>query len=172
MKKLKVNQLYRYFLLNQEEERIGYLISEGKKWLLFANIPVDYVIDGFEIVNKDFIESCSNDKDLKFKEKVIELKSRGDFETIQWNLDDTTILLNEIKESEKIISYAFDDESVVYIGKILENNTNKSSIKTLNTKAKWLKTIEIDFDKVWIIEIDSDYVISLGLVVKNEHLFR
>jgi hypothetical protein len=162
MKKLSTQKCYSIKLQEHEEEKSGILLEIGKEWLLFANNPVDYVLDGYLLIPRKHLDVCLRGEKEKFTEKVILNKEGGKVKSaISLNLNSTPKLLKGILKQRKVTSYAFNDSSVLYIGKIQKYDGIIAQVKRLTPKARWMKSEKIDFETVYKIELETNYIQSL-----------
>lgn len=65
----------RFKIRNWEEEQIGLVIDEADDWVLVKHIPVDYVIDGYRLYRKKFIEKRYRHTKDSRTEKVLSLRN-------------------------------------------------------------------------------------------------
>ena len=55
----------KYKIKDWDDSESGLLVSENDDWILVKHIPVDYVIDGYRLYKKEFIENRISTKNEK-----------------------------------------------------------------------------------------------------------
>ena len=130
----------------------------NENWTLIASNPVDFVLDGYMIINNRKI------KQFKLIEKKIESK------IFKIKLHDKIVLdlnsffdffnLNKIVISVELENFDF------LIGKIISYDDVTVEFQKLDSNAKWIEIVRININDINIIEFDTDYINSLCLVIK------
>jgi len=160
-------------LLNIKISRYKDLISavklfENENILITLLNPVDYVLDGLCFINKKYVKHIDHEKDDELKSKIFTHKIRSfninshykSFETIK---DITTYFL---ENSSKLIELGLESSDYSIIGNIQKNNEKFFIVNMLSVKGKYLNEEKVEYDKVRLLTIDSDYLSSLEYYLK------
>lgn len=167
MNKLKTNQFYSIKIENQDETRRGYLISIGREWLLFLNVPVDYVIDGYFLVSRKSLHRWHRRASEKFVETIINKKiKKFKIKFPPLDLNSSEALFRQLSKVKKMIFISLADISVGYLGAIHKVEDSSCVLKLVSTRGKWINSKRYNLTNISLFELDTDYIISLGLVVK------
>ncbi|MHC5202234.1 hypothetical protein [Myroides sp. LJL110] len=142
---------------------IGILLAFNESWILIKTNSVDYLMDGYRLINRQVIKSISKDAHIRFTEQVLKAKAV--------NFKDSPIRLQEdIFETLKYItnkygafSIEFKNDSCCYVGRYIgHDDQNFFGFEELAPNGDWIEEIdEFDINKVNAIEFDTDYVESL-----------
>jgi len=145
----------------------GFLIDYTEDWILLRNNPVDFILDGYQILKNKNVKSVSCDENDKFAEKVIRLKGlkTGSEEIIP--LQDLAAILNFITAKYEIFMIAKKSSKAAYLGKLIELNEVELLIDFLGTDGKYGGEMSFNPNKIRVIEFDTDYINSLKLIANN-----
>lgn len=164
--KYKIGTVYSFSLKNKNDLITGQFLEENNDWILLREIPVDYVIDGFRLLNKEWIVEIFSGKEEERIRKVIDLKKTNPCEFNLKNSSKEEILRDLIKK-EGLIQLEFDEEDVVYVGKVLSFIGNKIVFQMIEVDAQFAEIEYIELAQVSSIQFENDYVISLELLNKS-----
>lgn len=139
----------------------GILINFSENWLLIANNSVDFVIDGYLLVNKNRLQKVEKNPKNEFAEKVILLKTINLDFNISINLFDVEPLLF-FKNNDIMVSITLHDDSVCYVGRIKNINNKLITLKSINIKGEWTNDKKIVIDRIRYISFYDDYTLSLN----------
>lgn len=153
---------------DKKEVFSGFLIDYTEDWILLKNNPVDFIIDGYQILKNKNIKSVSRDEEEEFTEKVIRLKGlkTGSDEIIP--LQDLSAILEFITTKYDIFMIAKKSSKAAYVGKLIELNNEELVIDFLGTDGKYGGEMAFNPNKIRVIEFDTDYINSLKLVANND----
>ena len=104
-------------MIDWEEPEVGLLIDENEEWLLVKHIPVDYVIDGYKVFKKEFIESRDRGENEQKIEKVLHLKKVDINKPDGFEFSDAAGLLQWVESTYGLFEIQ-DDESELTYGRI------------------------------------------------------
>ncbi len=159
-----------YKLTDWEDSESGLLITENDNWILVKHIPVDYVIDGYRLYKKGFIEKRERTKKEKQIEKVLELKEIGIEQPDNFQFSDTLGVLKWCEKEYGFFEFQEDDETELFYGKIREIKNNLLTIDMIKANG----AIEPDYDyeynidEIRVITFQTDYFISIGLLMRDK----
>lgn len=161
MKKSLLGKFISLKYRDRKEIISGFLIDFNLDWTLIKYNVVDYVIDGYMLLKTQNILKYKRDDDDKFKEKV--LFSKGIKITVKDKYP-----INNIIETLQLISKIFGafqiglkDDTVCFIGRLVQANIKKIIIREIDPKAKWIENEEYKMSSIRTIEFNNDYVNSL-----------
>ncbi|PBQ31917.1 hypothetical protein CNR22_09085 [Sphingobacteriaceae bacterium] len=144
----------------------GLIINSSDAWTLAFNNVVDYICDGFLLIHNPSIKKHYYDKENKWTEKIILIKTKQS-KTPKIILDDSTSVFSSLQSLKKVISISNKKGDITWIGKIIDVLDDSIIIRTLTTKAKWAEKKSVLFKEMSIIEFDTDYINSLLLLADN-----
>lgn len=163
-----LRQLVSVEFTDKKEIFSGFLIDYSEEWILLRNNPVDYIIDGYVILKNTNVKSINRTDDEEFTEKVIRLKGLKTNSDDIIPLTDLYGILNYITTKFGIFQIATKSDKAVYLGKLIELNSEELIIEFLETKGKWGGEMSFNPKKIRVIEFDTDYINSLKLIVDLE----
>lgn len=166
--KKDIGELVSFKLNNRIEPIYGIVVDYNDEWTILKHNPVDYVVDGFLIINNSKIKGFRKDSEEKFRGKVIKLKevAFGDIR-IQIDLNSKQNIFESISSKYKLVEFELKSEHIVYIGKITSVEDKFIHIKSLSPTAKWNKEPKkIRISDIRLIQFDNDYLNSLNLLLK------
>ncbi len=141
----------------------GIYLKEENDWLLIKENPVDYVLDGNNLINKKFIKSISNPyKDEDFEYKVLkdkfDINDTNPFSGINLNTKD---LFSFLVESQKLIGLEFESSDYSFVGRINKLNEKSFILDKFGIRGKFLGQYNISYSTIRRIIVDTDYLNSI-----------
>ena len=158
-----------YKINDWEELETGLLIDENENWILVKHIPVDYIIDGFKIYNKEFVgERIHSDTEQRI-EKVLKLKTVQDIKPNNFEFFETIGLLKWVENNYGLFEFQDDDASEVIYGKMNRIEHKNLIIDMIHSDGSVEENYnyEFDIDEIRVITFESDYHQSIGLLWKD-----
>lgn len=149
---------------NWDEEISGVFIAEGTQWILLHDNQNDFLLDGLRFVHKKNIDEILREEDEQFKETVFKLKYPELPMEIDFELDHTAKILQEIKRKDLLFHFDAEDEEEIVVGKIESVSLNSFKVKTLDSRGKWSDSCVCTFEELSSIAINNDYLFSLNLL--------
>ncbi|MDH7444546.1 hypothetical protein [Aquimarina sp. 2201CG14-23] len=158
-----------YTIEGYPEKETGLLIAENDQWILVKHIPVDYVIDGYRLYKKKYIEKRKSKAKQEKIARVLRLKNITIEKPTNFNFGNE---LDILKWSEKTYGlFEFQDhESELFYGKLNATEDHRFIIDMIKVNGK----IEPDYDyefiteEIQIIGFESDYFESVRLLMNDE----
>ena len=84
------------------------------------------------------------------------------------NLDNNTDLFQSLKNKSCLLGVGLNKKDIFFVGRI-ENIYEKSiSLRTIGTFTEDCGMMNIPFDKIRFVDIDTDYLNSLNLYMENK----
>lgn len=149
----------------------GIKIQEGVSWLLIKYNPVDYVLDGYGLINKKFLQKTIsvNKNDIKYK--ILELKAQH-LCLDKYDLDDTLALFSFLKENKTFIQVELESDDYCLIGVVHKINEKSFVLNEISTKGKFIKLENIKYNTVRNIYLNNDYLKSYECYLRFEEVDR
>lgn len=150
----------------------GILLGNGTRWSFVRLNVVDYVLDGFQFTNKRYISDTYEIKEDTLQYKILSIKNKPKeilpklFSDI---LDDDNLLCSFLKEKNLLIAVCLHREDVLYVGKVKEVNFNFFTLDSYDTELRKSGIIKIEYSKVRYIQMQTDYLDSLCLILDKEN---
>ena len=149
----------------------GILIGSGKQWSLIRLNVVDYVLDGFQFTNKKYIVYENDIKECTMLHRILSLKNRKEEILFLDNhniLDKNDSLYSYLKRDDILVAICLHREDVLYIGKIKDVGTKSFVLDSYDTELRKSGVMNIEFTKVRYVQIRTDYLDSLSLIIGKE----
>ena len=148
----------------------GVCLSEGQNWLVIRENEVDYSLDGIKFINKKFIRHRIIVDNDAMKRTILSSKYSNyekDKSVIEsLNLDKNTDLFQSLKNKNCLLGVGLNKKDKFFVGRI-ENIYEKSiSLRTIGTFTEDCGMMNIPFDRIRFINIDTDYLNSLNLYME------
>ena len=150
----------------------GILLDSGKQWALIRLNVVDYVLDGFQFTNKKYIVYENDIKECTMLHRILSLKSRKDEIPFLDNhniLDKNDSLYSYLKRNEILVAICLHREDILYVGKIKDVSTKSFVLDSYDTELRKSGLMNIEFTKVRYVQIHTDYLDSLSLLIENQN---
>lgn len=144
---------------------VGIVLAYNEEWLLIKSNPVDYIMDGYQLIKIDKITTVERDENILFLEEVLKAK-HVDFYTKPIELKENIFLtLIDIDRKYGAIGVEFKDEETYYVGKYMESEDGEYfAFEELADNGEWQEEIEeFRISNVYCIDFDGDYIQSLLL---------
>lgn len=146
----------------------GVFLNFDSKWSLLKFIPVDYVLDGFVLINNNYISAINVSEDDSFTNEVVKLKT-NDFGTYSsLNLKSDLMLFNDIRNEINLIKIELKDHYKSYVGKITEVKEKNMKVYLLDARCNWLKEEIFLYKEIRAIYFKDDYLDSLQLYLNSK----
>lgn len=154
-----------FYVKGWEEAEAGLVISENADWVLVRHIPVDYMVDGFRLYNKDLLvkrERKSNEKQI---EKVLTLKQITTETPDGFEFDTTEEILRWCEKKYGLFEFQEEEEGELFYGKIREIENDFLLIHMIMDDG----TVESDdqeyrLSEIRTISFETDYFKSIRLL--------
>ncbi|SDM07972.1 hypothetical protein SAMN05421823_11099 [Catalinimonas alkaloidigena] len=155
-----------YQIQDWEEPETGLVLAENDEWILVHYIPSDYVVDGYKLFKKSFVQQRLHSEHEARVEKVLRLKNVTDEPPEGFAFGTTIELLQWVEDRYGIFEFQEEDEEGLYYGKISYASADTLVIDmiladgTVDTDYDY----EYDVDEIRAITFGSDYHLSLRLL--------
>lgn len=159
-----------YKIKRYKDSVVGISLGKGTQWSLMRNNPVDYVLDGYQFVNRDFIQEEHIIQDDIMLCKILPLKQKEEklpFASPEL-LDSNQALFSFFAENDILISVGLHRSDVIYVGKVTKIDSTSMCLNTYGTQLQPTGNMIIPYSKVRYVEIHSDYLDSLELLLSKE----
>jgi len=148
----------------------GIVLGQGMQWTLTEDI-FEYRKDGYKFINNKFIQYRNSVPETTTTHKIMSIKDRTEKKNYVEGLDDPSILndysslFSFCKMNNLLVSFYLHKENVFYVGKIIEVRTDSFVAKMYSPNLKYLGDKKTPFERVRCLEIHTDYLDSLSLVL-------
>jgi hypothetical protein len=155
-----------YVTKDWEESEAGLLLAENDEWILVKHIPADYVIDGYRLYKKKFVENRERDETERQIERVLKLKGVDAAMPEGFEFSDTIGLLQWVESKYGLFEFQDDDESELFYGTLQNVENGSLSINMITAKGEEDPEFDFEFeiDKIRILEFETDYHLSIKLL--------
>ena len=165
-----IGKIKNFHLKDWEDPITGQIISTNKDWILIHFIPVDYVLDGYKILKRSFIEKSGRGNFEKQRERVLKLRNHSLAEFPNFKFGTTTELINWIELNYELFEFNYLKEKSTYFGKVNRILENEILILDLiDPKGAVIEETEPDFEmnNIRVLSFDSDYFNAIKLLWKD-----
>ena len=147
----------------------GYLIDFNSDWVLLKYNKVDYVVDGFIVLNNRFITHFKRDDKEKFTQKILDLKGEAPKKNERIPLTDVETILVHLSEKFGIFSFNMRSNSKCWLGRVKKISGSDLKIDYLTPRATWTNDMPpFKLGNIRTIQYDTDYINALKLVAKKK----
>jgi len=101
-----------------EKLQTGVVLLENDNWLLVCHIPVDYVLDGYKVYNKQFIINRVNSTSERSIERVLTLRKINIEIPEDFQFLDTIGILKWSQDKFGLFEFQDDDDEALFYGRI------------------------------------------------------
>lgn len=160
----------KYKIRDWEDSESGLLITENEDWILVKHIPVDYLIDGYRLYKKEFVEERLRTENEHQIERVLKLKKISVESPINFKFSDTIGLLKWVESTYGIFEFQDQDETELFYGKINRIEDSMLIIDMIKSDGSVEKEYdyEFDIDNIRVINFETDYHLSIHLLWKDK----
>lgn len=153
------------------EIQTGIVLAENENWILVNHIPVDYLIDGYNLINKKHILKRHSGNDEKQIERVTKLKGTTIENPAGFAFSDTLGLLKWTEEKFGLFAFQTEDEYAAFFGKINRVEKDMLIIDSVFADGKVVPDYDYEFElkEVRTITFGSDYFESMRLLWLDEN---
>ena len=146
----------------------GILLSSGKQWSLVRLNVVDYVLDGYQFTNKKYVIYDVNINESTMLHKILSIKNETENIPLLDNkniLDDNNLLFSFLKKENLLVAICLHREDIIYVGKIKDIGLKSFSFDSYGTELQKSGILNIEYSKIRYIQIRTDYLDSLSLLL-------
>lgn len=140
----------------------GILIDFNEQYTLLSYNPVDFILDGYILLNTKNVLKYKYGEDEQFKYNII---SNTYNMTDMYPIDikeNTSNVISLLYNRYRYLGIELKDESVMMIGEIISNDKSILCLKLINPQGVIDKhTTRINIKKIRIIYFDTHYINSL-----------
>lgn len=144
----------------------GVFLNQGSKWSLLQYIPVDYVLDGYVIINNSYISNLYISDDDVFTENIVKLKNINYDIYSSLNLNDDENLFNDLMKENGLVKIELKDHNKSYIGKIINVMSISIDVYLIDSRCNWLQEETFLYKEIRAIYLKDDYLNSLQLYLE------
>lgn len=146
----------------------GVLIGDGTKWSLIRLNVVDYVLDGFQFTNKQYVAYESEINDCSMEHRILSMKIKTEDMSYLENsniLDDNNSLYTFLKRNELLVAVCLHREDIIYVGIIKDVGEKSFVFDSYDIELRKSGVMNIEYAKVRYIQMHTDYLDSLSLLL-------
>lgn len=154
-----------------EEKQTGLVVLENEEWLLVKDIPVDYVVDGYKIYKKQFINNRLQEDNEKKIERVLKLKGVEANAPEGLTLGSVAEILAWCEARFGLFEFQDGEDDELFYGRINTIEGRSLIIDSIKTdgKTEFEFDCEFDMDEIRVITFESDYFNSIRLLWEDEN---
>lgn len=161
-KPMKVEKLK---VADWEDEATGLLVAENEEWLLVKHV-VDYVIDGYKLYRKAFIEERTRTGKEAFVERVLLLKKVQEDKPAGFEFNGVAATLKWCEQKYGLFEFQDFDQTQLFYGRINHITEGILIIDMIKANGEEEKAYDYDFelDEIRVITFETDYFESMRLL--------
>lgn len=148
---------------------MGLVLAENDDWVLVKHIPADYVIDGYKLYRKKFLESRASSEAEEKVARVLLLKNVQNEAPANFRFRDAAGLLKWVEQNYGLFEFQDEEECELYYGKInkMENGMLVIDMVDADGHVETDEDLDHVIELISVIAFGSDYLYSLGLLTKD-----
>jgi len=155
-----------------EDEELGLFIDENEDWILVKHIPIDFVIDGYKVYRKEYVERLyAEDKILI--EKVLTLKGIKEDKPEGFEFAGTLDLLKWSEKKYGFFEFQIGDQDELFYGKI--NRVKEQNLIIDSIRSDGELDVEFDYEfpieEIRVVTFETDYFNSVKLIWEDRQYF-
>lgn len=152
-------------LNRQKVKLLGVKLFENNCWIVLNDSPGDYVLDGYKLINKQFVKNESKLSEDNIKYQILNLKFKDQtFEYLNsLNFDNYKNLLSCLETQKSLIEISLGSEDYILIGKIVNVFEKSFTIEKIGVNTTILGIENIKYSVIRSIGLKTDYLKSLEL---------
>lgn len=159
---------FSFKIRDRKHKEQGIFIADGEDWIFIRHLFTDYMIDGYMLLNKKYIQSVNRDEDDIFIENVLKVNNKL---WISQDMDiplSTNLLLDWFYENSSVFQIDSKNGRMCWVGKILDSTEKSIFLTHLTPKGIW-KSSYYTFRKnsIRTISFDTDYINSITTYADN-----
>ena len=160
-----------YTIEGWKEKVTGIVLDENDNWILINEVPVDYLPDGFSLINKNHLSKRKTTKLDQQTALVLKLKKYKPELAKKFKFGSVSKMTKWIENQYGLIQFQDEHEDSLEIGVVDRIKKNTMNLLFLKTNGKFVKkyTYEYEIDKIRKISFDSDYLYSLSLLITHNY---
>lgn len=138
----------------------GIVLKHGLQWMLLKENVVDYVLDGYLFINRDYIQQaceCSHDT-LTYQ--VLALKDVAPLSLP--DMDNYSDLLCYLRDNHWLIAIGRNSQKTILVGYVSAVNNDSVTIAPIGVDLGELPVVKVDYKKIRYISMMSDYLTSIS----------
>lgn len=148
-----------------EEAESGLVIEENEDWVLVKHIPIDYMVDGYRLYNKDFITKRVRKDEEKQIEKVLGLKKISTDKPQCFSFANMEETLRWVEKTYGIFEFQEEEEGELFYGKIREIDNDFLMINMImDDGTSEADEQEYRLSEIRTISFETDYFKSVKLL--------
>lgn len=161
-------ELITYHILRyKDSDYSGILLKKSHNWTLIKNNVVDYVLDGFRLINNKYMSHECEIPEGDITHRI--LRRKYDIECDRQMVDaidmeDDVLLFSYFQTNDILLAIGTNRESVVYVGKVLKVNRCSCEFQLYDKEYNVCNRSTFKYNQIRYIEVDTDYVRSLSLL--------
>ena len=164
-------KLIKIKIRNFKEIVTGILLDSGAQWSLIRLNVVDYVLDGFQFTNKKYVtyENVINEDTMLYR--ILSIKNGIENIPLLESpkiLDDNNLLFTHFKRNEVMLAVCLHREDTFYVGKITDVGPQSFALDSYDTELRKSGIMNIEYNKIRYIQVHTDYLDSLCLLLEHE----
>lgn len=140
----------------------GVIIQENIDWIILQFNPVDYVLDGFVVINKSHIEKIVIGDEEKFKLDVIKCCDKFEFPNLSLDSYDIKTVIGKICSIYRLIGIYKELDDEIHVGLFSKNLNDGICLFPVNPRGELDSKETIQFESIRVIEFNNDYLNSLN----------
>lgn len=144
----------------------GIITEEGIQWIALAENVVDYVLDGYMFINKQYIQTVKERPHDSLHSKILLHKYRKtDFS----GLDSYSSMLNALQEKGLLIAVGRNNQQSFLVGHIESVGMTSFELAPIDTNLTKLPKTKIAYSTIRYLSIMSDYLNSISDFINPQH---
>ncbi|WP_129021430.1 hypothetical protein [Edaphocola flava] len=168
VKKSYINEVVSLKVKNRRTPICGVVLEYNDHWTLMKSNPVDYVIDGYMLINNKKVSAFRQDEEELFKQNIVQRKGVLSGTSGLMLSENETALFFTIQNTYGLLQFELKSEKICYIGSIIDVQSEQITVQLVDSYARKTDTMDILINEIVSVHFDNDYTNSLKLVMDTE----
>ncbi|WP_222166470.1 hypothetical protein [Edaphocola aurantiacus] len=168
VKKSYINEVVSLKVKNRRTPICGVVLEYNDHWTLMKSNPVDYVIDGYILINNKKVSAFRQDEEELFKQNIVQRKGVLSGTSGLMLSENETALFFTIQHTYGLLQFELKSEKICYIGSIMDVQSEHITVQLVDSYARKIDTMDILINEIVSVQFDNDYTNSLKLVMDTE----
>lgn len=154
-----------------QEGDYALILGEDEDWILTGHFVNEYLLDGFKLHKKAFIEGRRQGEDTKLIERVLNLKQRAMNPPDEFQFRNTIDQLRWCEKQFGLFEFQCSDERELYFGILNAFDKENFTIDFIDTNGELKRNPDYAFqiEEVRIITFLTDYHQSMCLLYHDQN---
>jgi len=159
-----------YKIKGWKNQPCGLLVDENDDWILIRNIEVDYLVDGYLLINKNHVEKRTTKGEEKRIKKVLKLKNVKPVAPEGFKFKSTLKMMLWTEKNNGLVEFNDQEEGQTFYAYINRYSKKSFIIDLVDVDGNLDENFQYEFKlkRIRTIGFGSDYFNSIVLLLEDK----